>query len=252
MTSPQIELIRRLFAGEPLPGAGPVADLAAAHPEGVARARALVAQGLDAPATAAATRALFDRLAAEAPEAGVALYSLGDPALLDAATAELVAVIDRWAPLAGAAVLDFGCGIGRVAAAMAARGARVTGIDISPMMIAEAVRRMPSAVRIDYRAGGVEALEGLPAACLDTLLAADSMPYLVADGSAARLVAGAARLLRPGGRLLVFNWSYRGDRAADLSDATRLAAAHGFDLRRAGETPFAIWDAAGWLLERRA
>lgn len=251
MTSPQIELIRRLFAGEALPEHGPVAALAAAHPEGVARARALVAAGLDAPASAEATRALFDRLAAEAPEAGVALYSLGDPALLAAATAELVAVIDRWAPLRGARVLDFGCGIGRVAEAMAERGAWVTGIDISPGMIAEATRRAGGRDGLEYRCGDVDALAGLEASGFDLVLAADSLPYLIAAGTAERFVAAAARLLRPGGRLIVFNWSYRGDVAADLRDAGALAAAHGFALVRAGDTPFEIWDAAGWLLERR-
>lgn len=251
MTSPQIELIRRLFAGEALPGEGPVAALAAAHPEGVARARALVAAGLDPPTSPEATRALFDRLATEAPEAGVALYSLGEAALLAAATAELAAVIDGWAPLPGARVLDFGCGIGRVAEAMAERGAHVTGIDISPAMIAEAERRAGGRERIDYRSGDVDALAGLAGGGFDLVLAADSLPYLVAAGTAARFVAAAARLLRPGGRLIVFNWSYRSDLAADLREAGALAAEHGFALVRAGETPFEIWDAAGWLLARR-
>lgn len=248
MTSPQIALIRALFAGEELPATGPVAALADAYPDEVARVRALVAAGLDAPTTPEATRALFDRLAAEAPEAGVALYSLGRPELLADATAELVAAIDRWAPLGGARVLDFGCGIGRVASALAARGAEVTGIDIAPGMIAEARRRAPG---IDFRCGDIDALAALDAGGFDLVLAVDSLPYLVAAGSAGRFVAEAARLLRPGRRLIVFNWSYRGDLAADLREAGALAAANGFALVRAGETPFEIWDATGWLLERR-
>ena len=41
----------------------------------------------------------------------------------------------------GMAVLDVGCGVGRWSRLMAARGACVTGIDLSPTMIAEARRR---------------------------------------------------------------------------------------------------------------
>lgn len=249
MSSPQIELIRRLFAGEELPRSGPVAELAAAHPEGLARARALVAAGLAPPPDAEATRALFDRLAETAPEAGVALYSLGDPGLLAAATEELVRVVDHWVPLAGARAIDFGCGIGRLTAAMAARGATVTGIDIAPAMIDEARRRAPG---LDFRVGDVEVLTAWPDAGMDLIVAADSMPYLVACDTVEPLVGAAARLLRPGGALIVFNWSYRGDPERDAGEIEALAARHGFIVARAGETPFDIWDARGWLLVRRS
>src|SRR5262249_18008949 len=41
----------------------------------------------------------------------------------------------------GDQVLDVGCGVGRWSLAMAARGADVTGIDLSRSMVAEAARR---------------------------------------------------------------------------------------------------------------
>jgi 2-polyprenyl-3-methyl-5-hydroxy-6-metoxy-1,4-benzoquinol methylase len=48
-------------------------------------------------------------------------------------------------PAPGARVLDMGCGIGRWSRLLAARGACVTGVDLSPTMIEEAIRRTRAA-----------------------------------------------------------------------------------------------------------
>jgi hypothetical protein len=63
-------------------------------------------------------------------------------------------------------------------------------------------------------------------------------------------MAEAARALRTGGSLIVFNWSYRGDVGCDAAEAARLAAANGFEVARSAERPFMIWDAAGFQLVR--
>lgn len=63
-----------------------------------------------------------------------------------------------WLPedLAGARVLDAGCGTGAFSIAAAARGAQVTGIDIAGGLVDVANRRMPKIAgpgRIEWRAG---------------------------------------------------------------------------------------------------
>jgi ubiquinone/menaquinone biosynthesis C-methylase UbiE len=88
---------------------------------------------------------------AESEEASVALYSLGNPALLGAATGELVRLLQEWGvSRPSRAVLDLGCGIGRVAARLAPPVGSVRGIDISPGMIAAARRRCAGLPNVQF------------------------------------------------------------------------------------------------------
>lgn len=202
---------------------------------------------------AAEIAGFFDRAVAISPEASVALYSLGDPAILAAATAEILDWLDARGLLRdGDDVLDLGCGIGRLAAALAPRAGSVLGLDVSEGMLAQARRRCASwpHVRLAHTAG--LDLDGLEASSLDLVLAVDSFPYVVRLGPevVARHVAGAVRALRPGGTLVVLNLSYEGDAAADPSEARRWAEAHGLALEVAGERPFALWDGRAYVLRR--
>ena len=85
----------------------------------------------------------------------------------------------------------------------------------------------------------------------DLVSAVDSFPYLVEAGVAETHLHEAARVLGPGGDLVIFNFSYRGDPAGDRADVRRLAAAAGFDVLALGARPFTIWDALAFHLRRR-
>jgi SAM-dependent methyltransferase len=262
--SPPVALARLL-----LHGATPdqVAALLAAAPDATDLAALFTARrdGLDAVAatlaeagaahgpadTVASIAALFDRAVARAPEASVAAYSLNDPAVLGAATEELVRWLDAEALIGPAAdVLDLGCGIGRVAAALRPRVRSVLGLDVSAGMVAEARRRHAAWPGLRFEVTPGTDLAALPDRAFDLVLAVDSFPYLVRAGLADRHAADAARVLRPGGALAILNLSYRGDAAADRADAARWAAAHGFRLAVAGTAPFALWDGTAWVLRR--
>src|ERR671936_1815404 len=55
----------------------------------------------------------------------------------------LCRMLDLLGDLTGREVLDAGCGEGYLARVLAARGARVTGLDLAPSLIARARERTP-------------------------------------------------------------------------------------------------------------
>jgi SAM-dependent methyltransferase len=203
----------------------------------------------------ARTRRLFDRCVAECEEASVALYSLGDPALLEATTDELVRALGEWGLIApGRAVLDVGCGIGRIAARLAPLVGFVRGIDISTGMIAASRRRCAALPNVRFDVGDGIDLGTLGAARFDVVLAIDTFPYVVDAGEArvARTFGELHRVLREGGELVLVNYSYRGRPDTDRSDVQRLARATGFEVRVSGARPFELWDGTVFRLVRRA
>jgi len=98
----------------------------------------------------------------------------------------------------GSTVLDVGCGPGVVAKALSARGCSVWGLEIDP-------RRASSARKycVEVREGDIEAIaltdafEGLR---FDAILFLDVLEHLRDPGA---VLAGAAELLAPGGRVLI-------------------------------------------------
>ncbi|RAI37621.1 class I SAM-dependent methyltransferase, partial [Rhodoplanes roseus] len=188
-------------------------------PDAFDRIAAVLATHDDPPAgTDAVTHwaAVFDRACSQSPEASVALYSLGRPALLDAVTDEIVAWLSARGLLGPErTVLDLGCGIGRFLTALSGRVRLVVGVDVSAVMTETARRRTRGlADTAVVRTGGRDLACMAPAA-VDLVLAVDSFPYLVQAGVAARHLEDIHHVLRPGGTLAVLNWSYGGDAAAD-------------------------------------
>jgi SAM-dependent methyltransferase len=227
---------------------------------GWARIGSVLREELDRPSTPASpdqvvarTRDLFDRFVAESEEASVALYSLGSPALLAAASEEIVRTLEQWGAVRpGRAVLDVGCGIGRIAARLAPLVGSVWGIDISPGMIAAARHRCAGLPNVRFAVCDGVDLSMCGDSSVDVVLAVDTFPYVVEAGEASVAVhfREANRVLREGGDFVLVNFSYRGDVAADRADVVRLARAAGFDVVVSGRAPFALWDGVAFHLAR--
>jgi len=98
----------------------------------------------------------------------------------------------------GDSVLDAGCGTGRYAAALAATGFRVTGVDFSPELTAVAEARGSGA---RFEVGDLR--EWQPAEPFDAAVCRGVLNDLIADEDRAAAVAGLCRALRPGGMLVV-------------------------------------------------
>lgn len=102
-------------------------------------------------------------------------------------------------------VLDLACGTGAAALVFAAGGAATVGVDRSEAMLAIARSRSDELpvtwLRADIRR--LPASEALAPASFDLITCLyDSLNYLTADGDLALAIGQAARLLRPGGRLI--------------------------------------------------
>ena len=175
----------------------------------------------------------WERLTSDAPVSGIR-------ATVRAGRDRMRAVLLEQLPadLTGARVLDAGCGTGSVAVELAARGAEVVAIDISPALISIARKRCPEGLagRIDFRAGDMlDAGLGR----FDHVLAMDSLIYYdtatvarVLDGLAERTEGAVLFTLAPRTALLMAMWRVgqlfpRSDRSPTMipQDPARVGAA---------------------------
>lgn len=116
--------------------------------------------------------------------------------LHDLNPARLKFVADR-AELNGARAIDVGCGGGILAESLADRGAKVTGIDVAPRVLATARLHLhESGHDVEYREVTVEAMAGEAPGGFDVLTCMEMLEHVPDPGS---VIDATARLLKPGG-----------------------------------------------------
>ena len=109
-------------------------------------------------------------------------------------------VMNMMGELSGRRVLDAGCGDGALVRAAASRGAAATGVDADPAMLAAARSRAAQAgLHATFMEAPVERLP-FPDASFDVVV---SITVLCFVADAAGAVREMARVLRPGGRLVL-------------------------------------------------
>ncbi|HET9228002.1 MAG TPA: methyltransferase domain-containing protein [Thermoanaerobaculia bacterium] len=118
---------------------------------------------------------------------------------VEATTRETLA---RLALRSGERLLDVGCGTGALLQALSQRhpGARLTGVDPVPEMLAVARSRLPP--DIDLRAGWAERLPFADGQ-FDVTVSCNAFHYFLEPAAALREM---KRILAPGGRLVITDW----------------------------------------------
>lgn len=107
-----------------------------------------------------------------------------------------------------AAILDYGCGYGRVSAELARAGfSRVIGVDASKALVLRGLREHP---RLDLRVISAPPLP-FPDASFDACLLVALLTCVPTDTGAQTLLHEARRLLKPGGLLFVSDYPLQKD-----------------------------------------
>jgi ubiquinone/menaquinone biosynthesis C-methylase UbiE len=110
--------------------------------------------------------------------------------------------LELWPPAAGWAVLDVGCGTGAQLDLYRQAGCAVAGVEASPAMAQVARQRLGVHAAIEL----ADASRMPYAAASFDLVLASMMLHELSAGTRDAIVNEAARVLRPGGRLLVIDY----------------------------------------------
>jgi len=143
--------------------------------------------------------------------------------------------VDLLMALGPGSVLDAGCGTGRVAAELVRRGVAAVGIDRDASMIATARRTAPH-VRFEVLdVAGADLGE-----TFDVVVMAGNVPLFTPVGTQPALVAGCARHLVAGGRLVA---GFQLGRGYDLAEYDETCTGLGLVL----EDRWSTWDRAPFV-----
>lgn len=134
-----------------------------------------------------------------------------------------------------ASVLDAGCGTGRVATELARHGIEIVGVDVDASMLATARRLAPELTWVEADLTTLDL-----GRTFDIVVLAGNVPLFTPPGTHAALVAGVARHVAPGGRLIA---GFSVDRGYGIGDWDTDATAAGLTLAER----FATWDRAPWV-----
>lgn len=110
--------------------------------------------------------------------------------LLDTAGAEL---------RAGDAVVEIGCGLGRITRALAGRVASVRALDVSPRMLELAREHNRDLHNVDWVRGDGRSLAGIESASADAVVSAVVFQHIPDPADTLGYVREIGRVLRPGG-----------------------------------------------------
>ena len=133
-----------------------------------------------------------------------------------------------------AAVLDAGCGTGRVAIELASRGIDVVGVDLDPPMLREARAKAPHLDWVEADLRDVDL-----GRTFDVVAMPGNVMIFVSPGSEAAVVANMATHVRPGGVLVA---GFQLGRGYELDRYDTDCAAAGLTLA----ARFATWDGDAW------
>lgn len=248
-----LDQVERQFVPPTPPALGKLIRLLRENRRGLAKVAALLGNHPDPETPFSSSeegietyRRFFDLAVRRDEPSSVAAHSLGDSKLLEKSTREIVELFDRLGVLGPHhRVLEIGCGLGRIVAAVAPKVGEALGIDISPAMIRTAREHTEGLRNVAFSVTSGRDLGQFPTASFDLVYGADSFPYIyhASPALAALHVREAARVLRPGGDLVILNYSYRDDANTDRREVVRLCASCGLELLANGELPLRIWDA---------
>jgi 2-polyprenyl-6-hydroxyphenyl methylase/3-demethylubiquinone-9 3-methyltransferase len=98
-------------------------------------------------------------------------------------------------------IVDIGCGGGILSEAMAAKGAHVTGIDLSDKALGVArLHKLESGANVDYRLVAAETLAVESPDAFDVVTCMEMLEHVPGPAS---IIAAAARLAKPGGIVVI-------------------------------------------------